>query len=90
MSLQQLQRGAAVFAQDAVKLDQVHRRVQRDAQPVLVGGAAGRLEQLDRAGVELGRVEHAAHAAMVRAVVLAREGDRALEAGQTDAGSGSH
>ena len=64
-------RRLAVLAQHPVELDQVHRGVQRDAQPVSSAARRGGLQQLDRAGVELRRIEHAADAAVVGAVVLA-------------------
>ena len=79
MSLEELQRGSAVLAQHALKLDQVHRRVERDAQPVLVGGATRGLQQFDRAGVQLGRVQQTPHSAVVGSVMLLRERDRALQ-----------
>ena len=79
--VQQLQRSAAVLAQDAVELDQIHRGVQRDPQCVLIRRLAGRFQQLDRAGIQLGGIEHAPHTAIVGAIVFARELHGAVETG---------
>ena len=79
--VKELDRRLAVQLENLVELLLVHRGMKLEWDVQLVRGASRRAQEVRRARVHLARIDHGADPPVVRAVVLLRVVDGAVQAG---------